>query len=87
MGLGNEADKIFEGPKDFILDSFEFIKKNLDKIIMVTIIFFLILMWTTIFEWDFPEKKNIIFKKNISFDKTDVKIEGFGKNIDQTNIK
>tara|TARA_B100000902_G_C27138987_1_gene827591 strand:+ start:153 stop:641 length:489 start_codon:yes stop_codon:yes gene_type:complete len=81
MGVGNEADKIFEGPKDFVLDSFDFIKKNLDKVLMVTIIFFLILTWTTLFEWDFPEKKNIILKKKITFDKTNVNIEGFGKKV------
>ena len=76
MGVGNEADKIFEGPRDFIFDSFDFIKKNLDKILMVTIIFILILVWTTIFEWEFPKKKNVILKKNISFDNTNVNIEG-----------
>ena len=31
MGIGNEADKLLEGPKDFMIDSFEFIKKNLER--------------------------------------------------------
>jgi hypothetical protein len=77
MGIGNEADKLLEGPKDFMVDSFEFIKKNLDRILMITIIFFLVLSWTTIFEWEFPNKKNVILKKNIRFKDNNVKMEGF----------
>ena len=87
MGIGNEVDKLIEGPKDFMIDSFEFIKKNIDKILMITIIFFLVLSWTTIFEWEFHNKKNIILKKNIRFKDNNVKFEGFDLASKERNSK
>ena len=74
--LGNQIDNLFKG-SDFISESFDFILKNFDKILMITIIFFLILSWTTIFEWEFPKKKNIILKKKIIFKEGGVKTENF----------
>tara|TARA_B110000967_G_C18823669_1_gene530147 strand:- start:548 stop:1030 length:483 start_codon:yes stop_codon:yes gene_type:complete len=67
-GTGKEMDKSITMTSDFILDSFGFIGKNLDKILMVTIIVFLAMAWTIVFEWKIPEKKNIIFQKTIKIE-------------------
>tara|TARA_B100001142_G_C14173581_1_gene593254 strand:+ start:278 stop:598 length:321 start_codon:yes stop_codon:yes gene_type:complete len=66
MALGNEIDNAIKMQEDMIGDSFKFIIKNIDQILMVIIIFFLTITWTIIFEWEFPKEKKVIFKKNIS---------------------
>ena len=60
MALGNEIDNAIKMQEDMIGDSFKFIIKNIDQILMVIIIFFLTIAWTIIFEWEFPKKKKVI---------------------------
>jgi len=65
MALGNEIDNAVKMQEDMVVNSFKFIIKNIDQILMVIIIFFLAIAWTIIFEWEFPKEKKVIFKKNI----------------------
>tara|TARA_Y100000816_G_C25996318_1_gene520470 strand:+ start:462 stop:779 length:318 start_codon:yes stop_codon:yes gene_type:complete len=65
MALGNEIDNAIKMQEDMVVDSFKFIIKNIDQILMIIIIFFLVIAWTIIFEWEFPKEKKVIFKKNI----------------------
>lgn len=54
---GKEMDEILTGYSDFIMGSLDFMKKNLDKILMMTLIIFLLMAWTIVFEWKVPKKK------------------------------
>ncbi len=64
----NEMENYLFMYNDFILESLKFIQKNIDKILMVTVIMFLVMAWTIIFEWEMPKKKNVVFKKTISLE-------------------
>ena len=64
----NEMENYLFMYNDFILESLKFIQKNIDKILMVTVIMFLVMAWTIIFEWEMPKEKNVVFKKTISLE-------------------
>tara|TARA_Y100001970_G_C14249493_1_gene870749 strand:- start:1586 stop:2101 length:516 start_codon:yes stop_codon:yes gene_type:complete len=77
---GAEMDKYLTMYSDFFSNSINFIFKNIDKVLMSTIIFFLICAWTIIFEWEFPEdNKREILKKTISIDSYTVKTNKKGE--------
>jgi len=86
----NEMEKYLFMYNDFVLDSFDFIKKNLDKILMVTIIMFLVMAWTIIFEWEIPKEKNVIFKKTFSLEgfktKDDMLLDELEKDCGKDNL-
>lgn len=76
---GSEMNKYLTMYSDFFSNSIEFMIKNIDKVLMSTIIFFLICAWTIIFEWKFPEDdKKEILKKTISIDSYTVKVNKKG---------
>ena len=79
--VGQSIDNLMNAPTDFFIDSFNFIKGNIDQVLMITIIFFLILTWTTIYKWEFPKKENVILRKKIKFENNDVDVEGFDNTI------
>tara|TARA_A100001011_G_C14097599_1_gene751332 strand:+ start:358 stop:741 length:384 start_codon:yes stop_codon:yes gene_type:complete len=68
---GNAIDKTIEMNYDFLMNSLDFLFKNLDQIIMMTIIIFLVMAWTWAFEWKMPKKKDIILQKNIGIEVTE----------------
>ena len=68
---GNAIDKTIEMNYDFLMNSLDFLFKNLDQIIMTTIIIFLVMAWTWAFEWKMPKKKEIILQKNIGIEVTE----------------
>ena len=76
---GVEMDKYLTMYSDFISNSILFVGKNIDKVLMSAIIVFLIMAWTIIFEWDFPDKKNIILQKTIAIDSYTVKTNKKGE--------
>jgi len=77
---GGEMDKYLSMYSDFFSNSMEFMIKNIDKVLMATIIIFLICAWTIIFEWEFPEdNKRDILKKTISIDSYTVKTNRKGE--------
>ena len=65
---GNAIDKTITMNRDFFIDTINFAKTNLDSIIMMVIIIFLIIGWTWVFDWKMPKKKKEIFKKNIAIE-------------------
>ena len=68
---GKTIDKTIEMNYDFLLESLDFLFKNLDQILMMVIIVFLVFAWTWAFEWKMPKKKNIILQKNIGIEVTE----------------
>jgi len=68
---GSAIDKTIEMNYDFLMNSLDFLFKNLDQIIMTTIIIFLVMAWTWAFEWKMPKKKEIILQKNIGIEVTE----------------
>ena len=52
---GVEMDKYLTMYSDFLSNTMEFMITNIDKVLLSTIIIFLIMAWTVIFEWEFPE--------------------------------
>ena len=68
---GNAIDKTIEMNYDFLMNSLDFLFKNLDQIIMMTIVIFLVMAWTWAFEWKMPKKKDIILQKNIGIEVTE----------------
>ena len=71
---GEEMDKYLTMYSDFLSNSMEFMIQNLDKVLMATIIVFLISAWTIIFEWEFPkDDKNVVWKKTFEIDSYMVK--------------
>tara|TARA_Y100001970_G_scaffold27641_1_gene33769 strand:- start:8463 stop:8846 length:384 start_codon:yes stop_codon:yes gene_type:complete len=68
---GNAIDKTIEMNYDFLWSTIDFLMKNLDQVIMMTIIIFLVMAWTWAFEWKMPKKKNIILQKNIGIEVTE----------------
>jgi hypothetical protein len=73
MALGNEIDNAIKMQEDMVMDSFKFIWVNIDQILMMIIIFFLMIAWTIIFEWEFPKENKILFKKTIMLNKLKTK--------------
>ena len=65
---GNTIDKTITMNRDFFIDTINFAIENLDSIIMMVIIIFLIIGWTWVFDWKMPKKKKVIFKKNIAIE-------------------
>ena len=65
---GNSIDRTITMNRDFLLDSLNFIKTNFDSIILMTIIIFLMIGWTWVFDWKMPKKKNVLLKKNIAIE-------------------
>lgn len=90
---GVEMDKYLTMYSDFLSNSIDFVMKNIDKVLMATIIVFLISAWTIIFEWEFPEDdKRVVWKKTIGIDsytvKTNKKGEVIGRVVEKmTNIQ
>tara|TARA_X000000368_G_C22781624_1_gene601819 strand:+ start:170 stop:487 length:318 start_codon:yes stop_codon:yes gene_type:complete len=86
MALGNEIDNAVKMQEDIIVNSFKFIIKNIDQILMIIIIFFLAIAWTIIFEWEFPKEKKVIFKKNIVLGKVKT-MENMLNEINENHVK
>lgn len=64
---GVEMDKYLTMYSDFLSNTMEFMITNIDKVLLSTIIIFLIMAWTIIFEWEFPEDdKRVVWKKTLS---------------------
>ena len=75
VARGQEMDKYLTMYSDFLSNSIEFVIKNIDKVLMMTIICFLMMAWTIIFEWEFPKDKNVILKKTIEIDSKLIKVD------------
>ena len=69
MTKGNELDHWLFMQHDFVLNSFKFIMTHFDQIIMMTIIIFLFISWTIMFEWKVPEGEKVLIKKKIIINK------------------
>ena len=68
---GNTIDKTIEMNADFLNESIDYFLKNFDQILMMTVIIFLVMSWTWIFEWKFPKKRNLLLRKNIGIEVTE----------------
>jgi hypothetical protein len=80
MSRGQEMDKYLTMYSDFLSNTIEFMIQNLDKVLMATIIVFLVCAWTIIFEWEFPEDgKRVVWKKSLSIDNYAVKTKRKGE--------
>ena len=60
---GNAMDKSIEMNYYFLWDTIDFLIKNLDQVLMMTIIIFLVMAWTWAFEWKCLRKKILFYKK------------------------
>lgn len=75
VSKGQQMDKYLTMYSDFFVNTVDFMVKNIDKVLMMVIICFLLMAWTIIFEWEFPKKDNVILKKTIEIDSKVIRVD------------
>jgi hypothetical protein len=86
VAKGQELDKYLTMYSDFFSNSIDFMVKNIDKVLMMTIICFLLMSWTIIFEWEFPKNKNVILKKTFQLGNKVINVDKNAGKIKETFI-